>query len=157
MNKFILKYKIYSLPEIVKRRNTYYIVLFRPIYDERHLTVYDNKVGLYPEQFKPKKIKTTTMFDVSTYKMSDYKRRKWQILSGNISHIYALIYNKNNKPFYIGSTIDCEKRLYQHRRNKKGTFRMVVLCDCPQEFQFDEERRWINGAKEAGFDLINLK
>lgn len=146
--------KIYSLPQLLGRYNwgRLYKVAFYPEYSESHLTIHDNPFGICPTPLQPD-IRFQKWFDVDYYKKSDYQRRKWQRLSGSTASIYVLF--KGNTPFYIGSTKhDINKRLRQHRKWGSQT---LLLCACPVEFQFEEERRWIQGAKKAGFKLTNIK
>lgn len=157
--------KVYSIPKIIKQRKSYTLVEFYPIYDDSHLIVHGNEFGLIPIPFSPHIVKYENGFDIECYIMSDYRRRKWQKLSGRRAYIYVLYYDADKIPIYIGSTKnEVKKRLWQHVRysyrsvykksNKKQVFpKIAILCECPEEFQFDEEKRWILGAK----GVFNLK
>lgn len=93
---------------------------------------------------------------VSLYCQSRYPyiKKKKEKLSGRYGFIYALVNSLNKTPFYIGCTKnDIGIRLKQHK--KRGA-EIVLLCICPVEFLYDEERRWILGAKKT-HTITNIK
>jgi predicted GIY-YIG superfamily endonuclease len=159
--------KVYSLPKVLGKFYWGKVtkVAFFPHYNESHLVIHENEFGVAPVSLQPDIRMIPSPFNPLHYEMSDWKRRKWQKLSGNVAYIYVLYYSSDNIPIYIGSSKNPKKRYWQHIRKSYGSVRknergkqilpkMAILCECPQEFQFDEERRWILGAKRL-FKLKN--
>jgi hypothetical protein len=154
--------KIYRLPVEIRRykerwtRRDVIEAEIYPPYDERHIVVYENDLGLEPLPFKPEVLVIGADY-INRYDMSDWKRRQWQKLSGKKAYIYALYSKVNNGVFYIGQATDTDRRYKQHSRILcRGIyFKMVLLCECPDEFKHEEEKRWLLSAK-GKFKLKNI-
>lgn len=71
-------------------------------------------------------------------------------------YVYAL--TRNDSVFYVGVTIDMDRRLYQHRRSYGKQVSMQLL----EEFYGEEdgalilERSWIKRYKDFGISLVNI-
>ncbi len=156
--------KILTPPEFIRKgakidgNKTIWVAIY-PQYNESHLVIYDNLCGVIPLVFAPTFHNwICDEFNPKKYEISAYKRRKEQKLSGQKAFIYALVNISTKTPYYIGSTKnEPYKRMRQHRYSglaKDGE--MILLCECPIEFQFQEEARWKFGAKK-NFSLKNKK
>lgn len=146
----------------------------QPLYTESNLTISDNTFGVTPLPLPTKRIIAYREIDVEKWLKYDERKRRQKKLSGKSAAIYGIVNPIDNKLFYIGSTkTQLKVRLWHHIRymrinqgkakilkailQENLTPVMIRLCKCPAEFQFIEERRWIEGAKKAGIKLTNIQ
>lgn len=143
-----------------------------PLYDDSCVSFAENNFGIIREPL-PKRIHFNRVFDIQKFKENGGAYRvKNRVISGERSSVYAIINPLDGLVFYIGSTRrNITTRLWHHIiygsnskvreimrkiHNAKQNPLIVELCKCPTEFQFDEERRWILGAKRI-YKLANCK
>jgi len=72
-----------------------------------------------------------------------------------MTYIYYLTYKNQDKPFYIGKSVNCKSRFYQHRETYGKNIKLVEIDKVKDSTWLFWERYYISLFKSWGFKLTN--
>ena len=72
-----------------------------------------------------------------------------------MTYIYYLTYKNEDKPFYIGKSINCKSRLYQHIKTYGKDIEMIKIDKVKDSTWVFWEKHYISLFKSWGFKLTN--